>query len=242
MISILKNIFSRPEKGGIFYNGIRDILGFEPRNIALYVEAFTHRSVSKKSEETGKRINYERLEFLGDAVLGSVIAHWLYKESPNEQEGYLTQMRSKIVSRKNLNNVGEVLGLDRLIVSKVKDSKDVVGDVFEALIGAIYEDRGYEMTKKFIHKKIIIPFIDIDQLENQISSYKSFMIEWSQKNKKTLEFVTVEEENAEDGIIFMSSLMLDSNIIAKGRANSKKKAEEISAKRAYFSMKDKLSK
>ncbi len=242
MISILKNIFSRPKKDGIFYNGIRDILGFEPRNIALYVEAFTHRSVSKKNEETGKRINYERLEFLGDAVLGSVIAHWLYKESPNEQEGYLTQMRSKIVSRKNLNNVGEALGLNRLIVSKVKDSKDVIGDVFEALIGAIYEDRGYEMTKNFIHKKIIIPFIDIDQLENQISSYKSFMIEWSQKNKKTLEFVTVEEENAEDGIIFMSSLILDSNIISKGRANSKKKAEEISAKRAYFSMKDKLSK
>ncbi|APD06629.1 ribonuclease III [Flavobacteriaceae bacterium UJ101] len=241
MIQIFKNIFSRPKQGGIFYNKIKVIVGFPPQDISLYIEAFTHRSISKKNRETGKRLNYERLEFLGDAILGAVIAHWLYTESPNEQEGYLTQMRSKIVSRKNLNNLGEKLELKSLIRSKTKDSKDILGDVFEALIGAIYEDQGYEACRKFIHKKIINPFIDLDQLENQISSYKSLMIEWSQKNRKVIEFVTIEEENAEENIVFMSSIMIDEKIIAKGRANSKKKAEEISAKRAYFTMQDELS-
>lgn len=241
MISILKKIFSRPTQDGIFYNKVKKVLGFSPKNISLYTEAFTHRSASKKNKITGKRLNYERLEFLGDAVLGAVIAHWLYKESPNEQEGYLTQMRSKIVSRKNLNTIGEKLELKTLIRSKTKDSKDILGDVFEALIGAIYEDQGYEICRQFICEKIIKPFINLDQLENQISSYKSLMIEWSQKNRKGIEFVTIEEENAEENIVFMSSLMIDEKVIARGRANSKKRAEEISAKRAYFSMKSKLS-
>lgn len=178
---------------------------------------------------------------MGDAILGAVIAHWLYIESPNEQEGYLTQMRSKIVSRKNLNKLGEELHLKKLIQSKTKDSKDILGDVFEALIGAIYEDQGYVKCQNFIHEKIINPFIDLNNLENQISSYKSLLIEWSQKNKKKIEFLTLEEENAEDSIIFTSSLLIDKKIIAKGRANSKKRAEEISAKRAYFSMQAELS-
>ncbi len=241
MIRIFQKIFSRPKQGGIFYHKIKEITGFSPQNILLYEEAFTHRSAPKKNKKTGKRHDYERLEFLGDAVLGAVIAHWLYIEAPNEQEGYLTQMRSKIVSRKNLNNLGEKLELKPLIYSRTKDSKDILGDVFEALIGAIYEDQGYKKCSEFIHKKIIKPFINLDQLENQISSYKSLIIEWAQKYKKTPEFVTTEEENAEENIIFTSSLLLDKKIIAKGRATSKKKAEEISAKRAYFIMKNKLS-
>ncbi len=241
MIQIFKKIFSRPKKDGIFCNKIKEVVGFYPKNIELYREAFTHRSISKKNKATGKRYNYERLEFLGDAILGAVIAHWLYIESPNEQEGYLTQMRSKIVSRKNLNTLGEKLNLKPLIRSKTKDSKDILGDVFEALIGAIYEDRGYTICRTFIHEKIINPFINLDNLENQISSYKSLLIEWSQKNKKRIEFLTVEEENAEDSIIFTSSLLIDEKVVAKGRANSKKRAEEISAKRAYFSMQTELS-
>ncbi|MFV0531995.1 MAG: ribonuclease III [Flavobacteriales bacterium] len=241
MIQLFKKIFSRPEQDGIFYKKIKNVIGFSPQDISVYKEAFTHRSASKKNIQTGKKYNYERLEFLGDAVLSAVIAHWLYTEAPDEQEGYLTQMRSKIVSRKNLNHLGQRLNLKPLIYSKTKDSKDILGDVFEALIGAIYEDMGYETCRKFIHGKIIKPFINLDQLENQISSYKSLIIEWSQKNKKTLEFVTLEEENAEDNIIFMSSLLINKKVIAKGRANSKKIAEEISAKRAYFSLQNKLS-
>ncbi|MFV0237173.1 MAG: ribonuclease III [Flavobacteriales bacterium] len=241
MIQVFKKIFSRPKQGGIFHDKVEKIVGFSPKNISLYVEAFTHRSASKNNKTKDKRFNYERLEFLGDAILGAVIAHWLYIESPHEQEGYLTQMRSKIVSRKNLNDIGEKLKLKCLIHSKTRDSKDILGDVFEALIGAIYEDKGYEFCREFIHKKVIEPFVDLNQLENQISSYKSLMIEWSQKNKKALEFMTMEEENAEDTIIFMSSLMIDEKIVAKGRANSKKRAEEISSKRAYFTMQSEFS-
>ncbi len=241
MIQIFKKIFSCPKKDGNFCDKIKEVVGFYPKNIDLYREAFTHRSISKKNKVVGERYNYERLEFLGDAILGAVIAHWLYVESPNEQEGYLTQMRSKIVSRKNLNTLGEKLNLKPLIRSKTKDSKDILGDVFEALIGAIYEDRGYMICRTFIHDKIISPFINLDSLENQISSYKSLLIEWSQKNKKRIEFLTVEEENAEDSIIFTSSLLIDEKVVAKGRANSKKRAEEISAKRAYFSMQTELS-
>lgn len=241
MIKIFKKIFSRPKKDGIFYDKIEKLLGFPPNNILVYKEAFIHRSASKKNKQTGKRLNYERLEFLGDAILGAVIAHWLYQESPNEQEGYLTQMRSKIVSRKSLNNLGSKLGLESVIQSKTQDSKDIVGDVFESLIGAIYEDQGYDICQKFILSRIIKPYIDLQQLENHIASYKSLIIEWSQKNKKTLEFKTIEEDNAEDNTVFISSLMIDNKVIAKGRANSKKKAEETAAKRTYFSMKNELS-
>ena len=198
--------------------------------------AFTHRSL-KKVDKNGEPFNYERLEFLGDAMLGSVIASYLYKKVPKGTEGYLTQMRSKIVSREHLNELGKDLDLIRFVKSNI--SQDNVGDnihgnIFEALIGAIYLDRGYNYCKKFIYEKVIVPYVDIPKLEGKITSYKGLIIEWCQKNKKKYHIDTYEDTGNEAVKHFSVRISIDGEQIAKGRATSKKKAEEQASKRVYY--------
>lgn len=231
---ILKN--SRVEKGGIFFEKIHQITGFKPKNLEIYQSAFTHSSVNKIDGD-GNVISYERLEFLGDAMLGSVISAYLFKEVPNQDEGYLTKMRSKIVSRDNLNSLGKQLGLIELVMSKVSRKhfgENIYGNLFEALVGAIYLDRGYSACEKFINKKLIAPYVDIERLEGKIISYKSLLIEWCQKHKKPFSIKIEEEQSAEAQKHFSAQLLIDGKIISKARATSKKKAEEIASKRAYF--------
>jgi len=230
MLRFFKTIFSRQSfSDKTFCYRIKAVTGIFPREVSIYREAFIHRSIIDK-----KNRNYERLEFLGDAILGLIVADWLYKKSPDKQEGYLTQMRSKIVSRKNLNRLGKELQLQKLIRSKNKNSKNILGDVLESLIGAIYIDHGYAACQKFINKKIIDSFINLAELENHISSHKNWIIQWAQKNKNSFHFITKEEKNAQKDRVFTSSLKINKKIISKGRAGSKKDAEEISAKRAYY--------
>ena len=221
-----------------------NILGFSPKNTQLFIEALTPRSAQLKSN-TGYAFNYERLEFLGDAMLGAVIADYLYINAPHEREGYLTKMRSKIVSRKNLNKIGNELGLANLIDENIKKNitlgANINGDMFESLVGAIYEDQGFDITKSFIYKTVIIPYVDLNSLETRISRYKSLMLEWSQKNKIALSFNTLEENNAENTRIFASYLSLDGKEVSKGRGTSKKKAEEKAAKRAYYNFQKKIN-
>ena len=206
-----------------------DILKFQPRNAGIFHEAFIPRS-AQKSDPKGVSINYERLEFLGDAMIGAVIADFLFNEAPEEKEGYLTQMRSKIVSRRHLNEIGNDLGLvgfvDKGSKKKSSLSSNVSGDLFEALVGAIYEDQGFEITKDFIYRVVIQPYVDLRNLETRITSYKSLILEWAQKKKVQLNFNTFEEQNAEDFTVFVSIVRMDNRIIAKGRGTSKKKAEE----------------
>lgn len=225
-------------------NALNNILLFTPNNPDLFIEAFTPRSAQLKNKD-GISINYERLEFLGDAMIGSVIAEFLYNQAPEEKEGYLTQMRSKIVSRKHLNEIGNDLGLVGFIKkehkSKVSLSSHIAGDLFEALVGAVYEDQGYQKTKDFINRIVIDRYVDIKKLENHISSYKSFILEWAQKHKLHLEFNTFEEKNAEDITVFVSIVRLDNIVTAKGRGTSKKKAEENAAKRTYYSKQNEMS-
>jgi ribonuclease-3 len=235
---------TRPKKDEAFYRELKIILGFTPNNILIYNKAFIHRSI-KNLDPEGNPQNYERLEFLGDAMLGAVIASYLFKKVPSGNEGYLTQMRSKIVSREHLNELGRDLNLVRLVTSNVAKSKfgeNINGNIFEALIGAIYLDRGYTFCKKFIHKRVIQPYVDIPKLEGKITSYKSLFIEWCQKEKKTFLF-DVYDDTAKDPIRHFSvKLSLEDKIIAKGRATSKKKAEEIAAKRAYFVFQKEITK
>lgn len=243
---IFNKIFpkSRSLEDGIFFNSLEKILGFPPNELEPYRKAFTHRS-SNKLDKQGNPMNYERLEFLGDAMLGSVIAGYLFNKAPYGDEGYLTKMRSKIVSREHLNELGKDLKLIQFIESKVPVQHfgdNIHGNIFESLIGAIYLDKGYEFCEKFINSRVIIPYVDISRLEGKVISYKSLVIEWCQKEKKMF-FFDIFEDNGIDGQrLFGVRLSIDDKVIAKARATSKKKAEEKAAQRAYFAFQEKINK
>jgi len=243
MTSSIRNIFSsRADKDGIFFDSIKKIIGFKPINIFYFEKAFTHSSLNKKSDD-GKIQNYERLEFLGDAMLSAVIASHLFRKVPEGNEGYLTKMRSKVVSREHLNELGRDLNLIKLVKANIPVDNfgvNIHGNIFEALIGAIYLDRGYKYCEKFIYKRVIVPYVDIDKLEGKVISYKSLLIEWCQKNKNTFKFKTYDDTGNDTLKHFAVKLIIDEIIVAKARATSKKKAEEKAARRAYFKLQDKI--
>jgi ribonuclease-3 len=219
-----------------FYVAMQRLLKFSPKQLEFYQKAFTHRSL-KKVDKNGEPYNYERLEFVGDAMLGSVIASYLFIKVPNQSEGYLTQMRSKIVSREHLNELGKDLNLISFVKSNIPKNNigdNIHGNIFEALIGAIYLDRGYDYCNKFIYDKVIVPYVDIPKLEGKITSYKGLIIEWCQKNKKKYFIDTYEDTGNEPLKHFSVKIKIDDIQIAKGRATSKKKAEEQASKRVYF--------
>lgn len=237
------NIFnSHSKEDGDFFLGITKILGFRPKTLDVYKKAFLHRSINRK-DENGNPLNYERLEFLGDAMLGTIISKYLYNEVPGGDEGYLTKMRSKIVSRKHLNELGKDLNLIKFVESRIPKSHfgdNIHGNVFEALVGAIYLDRGYKYCEKFINDRVIEPYVDIEQLEGKVISYKSLVIEWCQKQKKTFNY-NVYEDTGNDALKhFAVKLSIDGRVMAKARATSKKKAEERASKRAYYALQDKM--
>lgn len=233
---------SHPERDEDFISAIKQVIGFKPKNIQLYEKAFTHSSLKKRSQ-TGLLISYERLEFLGDAILGSVIASYLFIKIPNGNEGDLTQMRSKIVSRDHLNELGRDFGLIRFVKSSIPNQNfgdNIHGNLFEALIGAIHLDKGYVFTDRFIYRNVIEPYVDIEKLEGKITSYKSVLIEWGQKNKNKIRF-NVYEDTGNDSIKHFSvRLSINNEQVSKGRATSKKKAEEIASKRAYYSLQNQI--
>ncbi len=237
MSIIRKIIESRPPKDEKFVYDLRKIMGFKPSTIQYYQKAFIHRSTKKVDKTTGVPVNYERLEFLGDAMLSASIAAFLFKEVPGGDEGYLTQMRSKIVSREHLNELGKDLNLIKFVKSTVDKSKfgeNIHGNIFEALIGAIYLDKGFKYCDKFIHRRVIKPYVDVPKLEGKITSYKSLFIEWCQKSKKDFHYEVYEDTGNDSVKHFSVKLSLDGKIISKGRATSKKKAEETASKRAYY--------
>ncbi len=240
LIRKIVNPLSKEDK--VFYNELKIILSFSPKTLNHYKKAFTHKSI-KTVDKKGNPINYERLEFLGDAMLGAVIAAFLYKKAPKESEGYLTQMRSKIVNRTHLNKLGKDFGLIRFVKSNVEDNNvgdNIHGNIFEALIGAIYLDKGYATCEKFIFDKVIDPYIDLVRLEGKITSYKGVIIEWCQKQKIKYSFSSSQDTGTEEVKHFSIKLKIDGKIISKGRDTSKKRAEEKAAKRAYFVFQDKI--
>ena len=237
------NLFnSHPKEDGDFFLGISKILGFKPKKLAIYKKAFLHRSANEK-DKNGTPMNYERLEFLGDAMLGTIISKHLYNEVPAGDEGYLTKMRSKIVSRKHLNELGKDLNLIKYVKSRIPKSHfgdNIHGNVFEALVGAIYLDRGYKYCEKFINERVIEPYVDIEQLEGKVISYKSLVIEWCQKQKKSFNYEVYDDTGNDLLKHFAVKLFIDDKVMAKARATSKKKAEEKASKRAYFALQDKM--
>ncbi|WP_298323272.1 ribonuclease III [uncultured Dokdonia sp.] len=236
-MSAFKKIFnSRAEKDGSFFMRMHAIIGFKPKEIKYYEKAFTHRSLGLKKAD-GNPLNYERLEFLGDAMLGSVIAAHLFNAVQGGNEGYLTKMRSKVVSRKHLNELGRDLNLVRYVRASIPLDNfgvNIHGNLFEALVGAIYLDRGYKYCEKFIAKRVIEPYVDIEKLEGRIISYKSVLIEWCQKEKRIFKFETFEDTGQDTVKHFGVKLFIDGKVVAKARATSKKKAEEIASKRTFY--------
>ncbi|WP_243473502.1 MULTISPECIES: ribonuclease III [Winogradskyella] len=240
--NILKN--SRSFDDGNFFLKLKEILGFKPRSQNLYIKAFTHRSMNIKDKK-GNPINYERLEFVGDAMISSVIAAYLYEQVPHGDEGYLTKMRSKVVSREHLNELGKELNLIGLVQSRIPKSNfgnNIHGNLFEALVGAIYLDRGYKACEKFLYKRIINPHVDIETLEGKVISYKSLLIEWCQKEKNTFDYEVYEDTGNDELKHFSVRLSINDKVVSKARATSKKKAEEKASKRAFFAFQKQITK
>ncbi|HET6991407.1 MAG TPA: ribonuclease III [Bacteroidia bacterium] len=232
MIASLKALFSSgPDKA--FRKTLRALLGFWPENISLYRKAFTHSSAANQSRDTDTpKESYERLEFLGDAVLSSVIADYLFKKFPFKDEGFLTKMRSRIVSRQQLGKLAVKFGVDRFIVAEsglAGRSNSLNGDVFEALIGAIYLDKGYNFTARFINENILRFHLDIDEIEANDHDYKSKLIEWAQKGRKELRFNLVDETGAGQFKLYTIEIMIDGVPHGRSQHQSKKRAEQEAA-------------
>ncbi|RZK50881.1 MAG: ribonuclease III [Pedobacter sp.] len=216
---------------------LKNILGFVPGNVNLYKMAFRHRSAATILKN-GMRSSNERLEFLGDAILGAVIAEMLFKSYPYKEEGFLTEMRSKIVNRANLNQLAKKMGFDLLIVYDNKavnlqtKHHSMLGDAFEAIIGAIYLDKGYNFTKNFLLKRIVEPYIDVHTLEITETNFKSKLIEWCQKHNKDISFDVVDNSEGESAKIFTIHAVVDGETQGIGRDYNKKNAEKLAAEKA----------
>lgn len=225
--------FHRTEEDKKLVKAIKNIIGFRPDNIFLYKLAFKHRSAAEL-HENGTKICNERLEYLGDAILSAIVADFLFKKFPYRDEGFLTEMRSKMVSRDNLNKLSAKLAIKDLIEHNDNNvmNKSIYGDAFEALIGAVYLDFGYKKTKKLIIGRIIKFHIDVDGLEQQEINFKSKLIEWCQKEKKTIEFKVMDEDIASSGKLYKIAAVVDGEIIGEGKDFSKKRAEQYAAEKA----------
>ena len=225
-MSFLKNLrYLFVKKDSLLYR-IKEITGFYPKNIRLYEQALTHKSAAKHDRQ-GHALDNERLEYLGDAVLDTVLADFLFKKFPYENEGFLTQMRSKVVNRKQLSVLSKSIGMDKLV--KIEQTKrnahsSIYGNAFEAFIGAIYLDKGYDRTAKYIVDDILKHHIDIKKLKETEDNYKSVLLELSQKKNQLISFRTVENPKREN--TFISSVILEGKEYEQAMGRSKKEAEQ----------------
>jgi ribonuclease-3 len=219
-----------------YVKSLKNLLGFVPGNLSLYRLAFRHKSVAQNVKKGVKNSN-ERLEFLGDAVLGSVVAEVLFKLYPYEDEGFLTELRSKIVNRVNLNQLARKLGFEQLIqydnrmVNSTRQGS-LLGDAFEALVGAVYLDKGYDFTRNFLVDHIIKSHIDIHRLEQTETNFKSKLIEWCQRHGKDITFELIENKDGESNKLFTVQASIDGEIMGQGKEFNKKNAEKLAAEKA----------
>ena len=226
-------LFFHPKKGSYF--ALKKISGYYPNDISYYEEALLHKSSSKEYIRGAYR-NNERLEFLGDAILNAVVADIVFKKYANQNEGFLTNTRSKIVKRETLDMISSKLGLSRLIISSLcanSQKSHILGNALEAFIGAVYLDQGYRKTYSFIKKKIIAAYINIDKLAKKEVNFKSKLLEWSQKYKVQLEYQMMENTMDRDfNQVFQSQVMLNSLVAGTGTGYSKKESHQQAANKA----------
>lgn len=219
-------------------SSLKNTLGISVKNVALYVQAFRHNSVAREIKEGVKDSN-ERLEYLGDSVLNAVIADYLFRRFPYKDEGFLTKMRSKMVSRDHLNQLAVKLGLNKLL-SLTQDPNlkfsSMNGDAFEALIGAIYMDKGYYAVQDFILNRILKFHVDVEKILLTETDFKSKLIEWSQREKQDVRFAVVEEQGNGYDKQFVMAVMIKGEAVAQAQHFSKKKAEQLSAEAACIKL------
>lgn len=229
-MDFFRNFFYK-HSGQTFKKELRNILGFKPGNISLYKTALTHRSVREGAHE-----NNERLEYLGDAVLSALIADYLFKRYPYREEGFLTEMRSKMVNRQQLNEIAIRMGLKKITLYNKMDGSlkvsQIFGNTLEALVGAIYLDQGYKKAAKWVLESIILPHMFMDDLENLEINHKNKLYGWANKNGKVLEFETLDEKMENGRRLFTVAAVVDGKSIAQGKAFNKKDASQIAAQLA----------
>ena len=232
---------SQTESSGNFLFKLKNELDITPKNKDLFKKAFTHSSMNIK-DSSGEKINYERLEFLGDSIFSLIITQYLFYNFPKADEGDLTKLKAKIVSRENLNSIGKKMNLLNLIDTNNQKNfgKNIHGNLLESLSGALFLDQGFERTKNYIIKKIIKPFINSSSLNESILSYKSLILELAQKRKRKVSFKTILNKENGAKIYFSSNLYLDEKFISKSSGTSKKKAEENVSKKSFDELKLKL--
>ena len=239
---IYRGIRLLPKRGKEPYLSLYKILRFYPYNITLYNQALVHKSSSIRIKG-GRWINNERLEFLGDAILDAIVADIVFKEFEYKKEGFLTNMRSKIVQRETLNKLALDLGLDKLLKTSTPKSSSpnnthVYGNALEALIGAIYLDQGYRVAKKFVQERLIKQYLDMETVAEHDENYKSRLIEWGQKHKVDVEFVLLDSRVSENNIsTFETAVVVAGRQIGCGCGNSKKESQQKAAEEAMAAIK-----
>lgn len=219
---------------------IKLIVGSKPFNLHLYKLAMQHSSVARVNK-SGYRESNERLEYLGDAVLGAVVADYLFKKYPYKDEGFLTEIRSRMVNRESLNNLGRNLGLDKILhfdSSLRKESyRTIYGNALEALIGAVYLDRGFDFCKQFIEKQLLAPYFNLSTLIHTVHNHKSLLIEWAQKGNRRLSFeILGNEQPQQNNKEFTAVVVLEGETLATGQGGSKKQAEKDAARKACIKL------
>jgi ribonuclease-3 len=224
-----------------FNSRLKKILGFSPGNLELYEIAFIHRSATF-TLPSGKKVNNERLEYLGDAVLDAILSDYLFEKFPDANEGFLTKIRSRIVNRDVLNELSVSMGINKILISKINSfhlTKNLYGDAFEALIGAVFLDKGFKKTKKVFIKNVLNKYLDLDLIVKTDTDYKSLVFEWVQKHKSNLIFTYNEEYDFNlKKSVFSTVLFIDKKEFGEGHGSSKKEAEQEAACLAWKKLKD----
>jgi ribonuclease-3 len=234
-VQIIRQLFKSGSSKSSFEKQVANILGIKPGNIVLYTTALSHRSVKDTPDE-----NNERLEYLGDAVLSAIVADYLFKRYPYKGEGFLTEMRSKMVNRQQLNDIAVKMGLKKITLYNKFDNSlkgsQIFGNTLEAVVGAVYLDKGYRKTHQWVLKQIVIPHMFVDDLEQIDINLKNKLIGWASKNGKALSFDLVEEKLESGRRVFTINAVLDGEVLSQGKAFNKKDASQIAAQAAIVQL------
>ena len=240
MIKLIRrfyNFYLSPEKD--FVRRLRRLLGFTPAYLQVFKLAFQHKSSNhdQQKKHFGGQ-NNERLEYLGDAVLGTIVAEYLYKKYPTEDEGFLTKMRSKIVKRKSLNEIGYNMGLDEILstYNNTRIAKSMLGNAVESLVGAVYIEQGYRLTTRFVVRRMLRDYVDIDRLETFDDNYKSQLLEHCQKNGQKVDYKILRRFKQDKRDRFRVAVVVNGDKLAVGEDFNKKAAEQIASRRALQGM------